>query len=212
MADQEPSRGLLWMFRRKTPDGDAALDPSRSLYTLFKNSRNPFLQRAVAPARRPAGSAGQPVARSAGELSRLVKFLAHPKQYRVAPLNQAEPFQRRQLKHPPTASGRDPRYLDAGRLPGDPQRLPFLVDGFFDSTLARLRGDPQEFEAVVRELTALFREHGITLRVYEAYHALQDWNDLMDTLEEIARYPSVETFDLFCSALLAYHDLVHGNL
>lgn len=77
-------------------------------------------------------------------------------------------------------------------------------------SLSRLRADPQSFGTVVQELTALFQEHGITLRIYEAYHALEDWDDLMETLEEIARYPSVETFDLFCSALLAYHDLVYG--
>jgi hypothetical protein len=29
----------------------------------------------------------------------------------------------------------------------------------------------------------------------------------METLTEIGRYPAPETFDLFCSALFAYHDL-----
>jgi hypothetical protein len=32
----------------------------------------------------------------------------------------------------------------------------------------------------------------------------------LETLDEIARFPSVETFDLFCSALFVYHDLVYG--
>jgi hypothetical protein len=211
MADQDSSRGLLWMFRRTAPDGDAALDPSGSLYTLFKNSRNPFLQRAIVPGPRPLGGPDTPGGgRSTGELSRLVKFFAGSKSYQVAPGNRAEPFQRRQLRHPPPVPGHDPRYLDPTRLQGDPQQLPFLVDEFFSSTRARLRAEPRSFDTVIQELTALFREHSITLRVYEAYHALEDWDDLMETLEEIARYPSVETFDLFCSALLAYHDLVHG--
>jgi hypothetical protein len=182
------------------------------LYSLFKNSRNPFRKRAIAPGPRPLeGPAATGASRSTGELTRLVKFFADAKRYQVAPGNRAEPFQRRQLKHPPPVPARDPRYLEPRRLRGDPQQLPFLVDEFFDSTLARLRAEPRSFDTVIQELTALFREHGITLRVYEAYHALEDWDDLMETLEEIARYPSVETFDLFCSALLAYHDLVHGT-
>ena len=206
MADQDTHRGLLWMFRRLAPEGEAggaALDPSGSLYTLFKNTQNPFLKRAITPSPRPAG-------RSAGELSRLVLFFGEQKRYQAGPANRAEPFQRRRLKHPPPAPGSKGRYLAPAQLSGDPQQLPFLVDEFFGSVLGRLRADPQSFADVVQDLIGLFREHGITLRIYEAYHALEDWDDLMETLEEIARYPSVETFDLFCSALLAYHDLVYG--
>ncbi len=210
MADQDTHRGLLWMFRRTAPEeGGAALDPSGSLYTLFKNTRNPYLKRAIAPETQASGKTAG-AGRSEGELSRLVQFFADPKRYQVAPKNLGEPFQRRQLKHPPPAPGSKGTYAEARRLPGDPVQLPFLVEEFFGSILSRLRADPQVFDDVVQELIALFQEHGITLRIYEAYHALEDWDDLMETLEEIARYPSVETFDLFCSALLAYHDLVYG--
>jgi hypothetical protein len=218
MADQDTHRGLLWMFRRNAPEeGGAALDASGSLYTLFKNTQNPYLKRAIAPNPRAADPTGQTpsgqraAGRTEGELSRLVQFFGGSKSYQVALKNRGEPFQRRQLKHPPPAPGGKGTYQDARRLPGDPVQLPFLVEEFFGSILSRLRADPQSFDDVVQELTALFQEHGITLRIYEAYHALEDWDDLMGTLDEIARYPSVETFDLFCSALLAYHDLVYGE-
>jgi len=207
MADQEAHRGLLWMFRRGAPEGEAggaALDPSGSLYTLFKNTQNPFLKRAITPSPRPG-------TRTPGELTRLVQFFGEQKSYHAGPANRAEPFRRRKLKHPAPPTARQTRYLEATRMPGDVQKLPFLVDDFFRSILDRLRADPQSFATVVQELVALFREHGITLRIYEAYHALEDWDDLLETLAEIARYPSVETFDLFCSALLAYHDLVYGT-
>ena len=46
------------------------------------------------------------------------------------------------------------------------------------------------------------------VRVPEAFRAMEDWDQLMDTLDEISRYPAPETFDLFCGALLAYHELV----
>lgn len=129
MADQDSHRGLLWMFRRTSPEGEtggAALDPSGSLYTLFKNTQNPYLKRAITPSPRPAG-------RTEGELSRLVQFFGDQKRYQVAPSNRAEPFQRRQLKHPPPAPSRQPRYLEPARLPGDARQLPFLVDEFFSS-------------------------------------------------------------------------------
>jgi len=206
MADPDASRGLLWMFRRAPAEGEsggATLDPSGSLYTLFKNTRNPFLKRAIAPAPAAGG-------RSAGELARLVRFLGDRKHYEAAPANRDEPYRRRQLRHPPLPPARNPRFQEPARLPGDVQRLPPLVDGFFQSIMQRLRADPQSFDDTVQNVAALLREHGITLRIYSAYQALQDWDDLMDTLEEIARYPSVDTFDLFCSALLAYHDLVYG--
>ena len=206
MAEQDFPRGLLWMFRRGAADGDmggAGLDPSGSLYTLFRNTQNPFLRRAVTPSPRPSG-------RSSGELSRLVQFFGDQKRYQAGPANRGEPYRRRALKHPAPAPTHAPSYAEPARLLGDTQHLPLLVDEFFRATLDRLRADPQDFAAVVQELVELFRQHGITLRIYEAYHALQDWNDLMDTLAEIAQYPSVETFDLFCSALLAYHDLAYG--
>ena len=72
-----------------------------------------------------------------------------------------------------------------------------------------MQADPNDFFTVIDELTRLFRNNNIRIKIYEAYRELQDWDDLMDTLTEIAHYPSLETFDLFCSALLAYHDLVN---
>jgi hypothetical protein len=207
MADQDPSsRGLLWMFRRAPADGEAgsaSLDPSGSLYTLFKNTRNPFLKRAIAPGPQATG-------RSAGELALLVRFLGDGQPYVAAPLNRADPYRRRQLRHAAPPPVRNPRFQEPAGLPGEAQRLPLLVDDFFRSVLDRLRADPQSFDDAVQDLAARLQEHGITLRIYAAYQSLEDWDDLIETLGEIARFPSVETFDLFCGALLAYHDLVYG--
>ncbi len=203
MATQDHAQGLLWMFRRSpSVQGTAEADPANAIYRLFKNTRNPFVQRAIAP--RP-----EKADRSERELADLSRMLSAERLYHVGPANQAVPFQRRQLKHPEPPPSRDPRYLEPAHMVGHAARLPFQIDDFFQAVLARLRADPNEFFTVIDELTELFRTNNIRIKVYEAYHELQDWNDLLDTLAEIAHYPSLETFDLFCSALLAYHDLVH---
>jgi hypothetical protein len=207
MADQDPSsRGLLWMFRHAPADGEsgsASLDSAGSLYTLFKNTRNPFLKRAIAPG-------PQAKVRSGGELAQLVQFLGEGQPYLAAPANQADPYRRRQLRHAAPPAARNPQFQEPVRLQGEAQRLPPLVDDFFRFILDRLRADPQSFDSVVQDLAARLKNHGITLRIYSAYQALEDWDDLLETLHEIARFPSVETFDLFCSALFVYHDLVYG--
>lgn len=92
-------------------------------------------------------------------------------------------------------------------MPGDKYRTPWAVDDFFRSILERLRANPAEFAPAVEELMRLFKEHKVQPRLYQAYYTLESWDDLMATLEEIARYPAVETFDLFCGALLAYYDM-----
>lgn len=65
------------------------------------------------------------------------------------------------------------------------------------------------FEAVVNELLGMLRENNVNIRLYEAYYSFRDWEQLMETLEEIGQYPAPETFDLFCSALLTYYELVY---
>lgn len=204
MADEDKHRDPLWMFERRAPGPrpqDVAYDEADALYTLYRNTRNPFVQRAIAPGERPQ-------ARSAEELQRLSGFLARHGGYRVGPSNAADPYQRRSLPHPSPPPQARPAWLGPERLQGSPQRLPWMVNLFFQAVLERLRADPQAFFAVVHELAEQFRADNVRIRVYDAYHTLRDWDDLMDTLEEIARYPSPETFDLFCSALFAYYDLV----
>jgi hypothetical protein len=206
MSDQESQRGLLWRFQRTTGGqparGAADVDPATAIYRLFANTHNPFVQRAIAP--RP-----ERADRSEGELADLSRMLSSQRLYHVGPSNENKPFRRRQLAHPKPPPVRAPRYLEPDRLSGRPGRLPLLVDEFFQDVLARLRADPESFYTVVNDLTALFRANHIRIKIYEAYHGLQDWDDLMATLTEIAHYPSLETFDLFCSALLAYYDLVY---
>jgi hypothetical protein len=203
MAADDHGDGLLWMFRRSGAGrGSAEADPDNAIYRLFKNTRNPFVQRAIAPGPVKAKRTSQ-------ELAGLAGMLESQRIYRVGPQGEAAPFRRRALKHPPPEPSREPRYLEPARLTGDLGRLPFLVDGFFQGVLARLREDPNSFFTVIQELTALLRANNVRIRLYEAYREFQDWDDLMDTLAEISRYPSLETFDLFCSALLVYHDLVH---
>jgi hypothetical protein len=203
MATQDHTQGLLWMFRRSaTGQGTAEVDPANAIYRLFKNTRNPFVQRAIAPQPEKA-------IRSEGELADLTRMLAAQKVYQVGPGNQTTPFRRRQLKHPEPPPSPEPRYLEPSKLVGNQGRLPFLIDEFFQGVLTRLEADPNAFFTVIDELTALLRTNNVRIKIYEAYRELQDWDDLLDTLAEIAHYPSLETFDLFCSALLAYHDLVN---
>jgi hypothetical protein len=206
MSAQDDKRGVLWMFERRPRDGaerpgNGLADPDADLYRMFKNTRNPFLQRAIVPT-------APRTERSERELSTLAGMLATGQPYHVGPANRAQPFQRRQLKHAPPPPAADTRYQEPGRLTANLGRLPLLVDEFFQNVLTRLAEDPDEFFAIVQELIARFRENEIRIRIYDAYHTLQDWDDLLDTLKEIARYPSQQTFDLFCSALFAYHDLV----
>ena len=102
-------------------------------------------------------------------------------------------------------------YGATGALPGDPARLPGLIDRFFQSVLERLRNNPDSFFGVIDELTELFHEHRVKVRISEAFRNLEDWNDLLDALDELSRYPAPETFDLFCSALFAYDELVEPD-
>lgn len=202
--DNDKANRLPWIYRvpaAGAAPSSAGLDPHSAVYRLFRNTRNPYLRRALAPAAAPE--------RTARERQRLFRLLERHEGYRVSPRNTDWPHRRRSLEHrqPPAAPPR-PHYPTTGELPGDPTRLPILVHQFFASVLGRLEEDPQSFFAVVEELTRLFRHNGLRVRVYEAYHALESWDDLMTTLEEIARYPAQETFDLFCGALFAYAELV----
>jgi len=202
--DKEKGRELPWVFRKAVPiaAGQAAdWDPSGTLYRLFANTRNPFLQRLLAPA-------PPKLERGAGELARLFRILDSEQRYRIAPPNVEDAHRRRHLEHPAPSAHVPARLQEPAALPGDVERLPVLIEGFFRSVLGRLRENPDRFFDVIGELTEVFRRAGMRVRVAEAFRALEDWADLLDTLEEIARFPSPETFDLFCSALFAYHDLV----
>lgn len=191
------------MFRRSTAgQGTAEVDPANAIYRLFKNTRNPFVQRAIAPQ-------PQRTNRSEREMSDLASMLDARHTYKVGAANTSTPFRRRQLKHPEPPPTPEPRYLEPSQLVGNQGQLPFLIDDFFQGVLSRLEADPNAFFTVIQELTDLLRAHNVRIKIYEAYQELQDWDDLLDTLTEIAHYPSLETFDLFCSALLAYHDLVN---
>ena len=203
MADQDETRQLLWMFRQKAPEretGEVEFDAVDAIYLLQKNTNNPYLKRAIAPSPRK-------LERSPGDLSRLVSFFAGQAPYQVAPSNENRPFANRTLSHPPPPPTTRPAFQEPDRLPGDRAALPWLIHGFFTSVVSRLRAEPGEFAAVVNELLHLCGEQGIRVKIYEAHYAFEDWNHLLETLDEIAQYPSPETFDLFCSALFAYYEL-----
>jgi hypothetical protein len=86
-----------------------------------------------------------------------------------------------------------------------------MIADYFRHTLDRLRADPDDLFDVVDEMALLFRRNGIRIRIPEPFRELEDWDHLLETLEEIARFPAPETFDLFCGALLAYEALVEGE-
>jgi hypothetical protein len=204
MADEDVKK-LLWMFRHQSPEavpGKINVDPVDAIYHLKKNTRNPYLQRTIAP-QTPQRT------KSGAELEKLAQMISGRVGYEFSPSNQEAPHLRRDLSHPPPPPGVRGEYLDAEKLSGDAYKLPWLIHEFFESNLGRLRENPANFDEVVEELVALFHENSIRIRLYEAYYSFQDWNHLMETLEEIAQYPSPETFDLFCSALLTYYELVY---
>ena len=205
MAEYDEIKKMLWMFRHEPPEtepGKVNADPVDAIYHLQKNTRNPYLQRAIAP-ETPQKQ------KSEAELGRLVRMFTGRVGYELAPSNWDAPFLRRDLSHPPPPPTARHEYLNPEKLSGDAYKLPWMVHEFFASTLKRLKDNPGEFDGVVEELVELFHENQIRIRLYEAYYAFRDWDHLMDTLEEVSRYPSPETFDLFCSALLTYYELVY---
>jgi len=211
VTDRSPSPDagpdLLWMFRQVQMPAprEISLDPSDAIYHLYHQTRNPFLERALAPAARK-------LARSPADLQRLFRFFGRHGHYALPPGQSEPPFERRNLPHPaPPAPPGGARYVGPDKLPGDMRRLPWMVDLFFQAVLDRLHARPGEFKTVVEELLVQFREDGIRIKIYEAYQTFTDWNDLMRTLEEIARFPAPDTFDLFCSALFAYYELAYPS-
>lgn len=205
MAEKDPPEKALWMFRGKAaaPEtGTVDFDPVDAIYHLRKNTRNPYLKRAIAPA-------AAKTERSPADLTRLLGVMTGPAEYRAGPANRHEPFSRRSLHHPAPPPAAKKGYQEPEKLAGDIFKLPWLINEFFQSVLLRLRRDPWNFEAVVNELLAMFRENNVNIRLYEAYYSFRDWEQLMETLEEIGQYPAPETFDLFCSALLTYYELVY---
>lgn len=181
---------------------EVAFDPNDAIYHLYRQTRNPYLERALAPSARK-------LERSPGDLQRLFRFFGRHGPYQVAPENARVPFGRRGLEHPSPPPSAAAHYVGPERLPGDLRRLPWMVHVFFRAVLQRLHEQPSEFKRVVEELLEQFQEDGIRIKVYEVYQTFEDWDDLMRTLEEIARYPAPDTFDLFCSALFAYYELAY---
>ena len=204
MADDEVKK-MLWMFRHQSPDvepGNIDVDPVDAIYHLQKNTRNPYLQRTIAPQTPQRKKSGE-------ELDKLGQMISGRAGYELAPSNLVTAHLRRELSHPSPPPALRGEYLDPEKLTGDTYKLPWLIHDFFHSILSRLKENPAQFDAVVEELVALFHDNNIRIRLYEAYHTFRDWSHLMDTLEEVSQYPSPETFDLFCSALLTYYELVY---
>jgi hypothetical protein len=198
----KPARDLLWMFRQvQAPQpSEIAFDPSDAIYHLYRQTRNPYLERAIAPPARK-------LERSPADLQRLFRFLDDAEAYTLAVDNVEPPYTRRGLPHPQPPKPVDAAYVGPERLPGDVRRLPWMVDVFFRAVLRRLRARPAEFKRLVEDLLQEFAADGIRLKIYDAYTTFRDWDDLLQTLDEIARYPAPDTFDLFCSALFAYYEL-----
>lgn len=181
---------------------EVAFDPSDEIYHLSRQTRNPYLERTIAPAARKLD-------RSPEDLHKLFRLLEGREVYRVAPSNTGEPYRRRDLHHPPPPPSIRPGYVKSESLTGDLVRLPWMIEVFFAAVLSRLKDRPGEFKAMVEELIEQFQHDRMRIKVYDAYRTFTGWRALMATLEEISRYPAPETFDLFCSALFAYYDLIY---
>lgn len=78
--DGEP-RDPIWMFRRAPraeKPGAADYDADQAVYRLYRNTRNPYLQRVLAPS-------VPRLERSTHELARLFRLMAAQRRYRVSP-------------------------------------------------------------------------------------------------------------------------------
>jgi len=201
---------LPWMLRDRPPVSrqtrTAGYDIPSAMYRLFRNTHNPHLRRILAPGiKRLQAAPGQNIAPQ-----RLYRLLVERGVYQTGPENAALPLRRRRLHHPPPPHTAHPIFSEPARLAGDKAKLPALIDLFFHTVLTRLEENPAAFDEVVAELNLLLAKNRIRVKRYEAYRYLQDWDHLLDTLQELARYPAVETFELFASALLVYHSLVYA--
>ena len=193
----------LWHFMHDATGGvgrEVSFVRGEDIYRGFRNSNNPFIRRLIAT---PAGK----LERSDAALAKIFRFIASRPGYLVAPVNQAVPFALRGLQHPAPPPATQTTFLKPENLKGNAQRLPWMIVMFFRNVLERLRQRPAEFRQVAEELKAQFQEDGLAIVTYAAYEHFEDWSDLMETLEEIARYPAPETFDLFCGALFTYYEL-----
>ena len=205
MTDHDKFQGTLWIFRNHATNPtikEVEFDSQDAIYHLYRHTHNPFLKRAIAPS-------PKKLFRDEKDLAALFRFFEHLPHYQVAPTNLDDPHQLRQVHHPPPPPVLKPHFVQPPDLPGNLYRLPWMVDVFFQAILARLRRSPKEFREVVEELMARFQEDRVRIKLYESYRLLKNWWDFMETLEEISRYPSPETFDLFCSALFVYYQLVY---
>jgi len=206
MNDEEKDKGkeLPWVFRMAPPPVDqlrAGLDPASAVYRLFANTRNPFLKRALAPA-------AAALERTPQDVQALFRWLEDERRYRVAPPNSTAPYRRRGVDATKPSPPPAPKFQEPSVLPGGPLRLPAMIGEYFRSVLERIKANPDTFFDIIEEMVPLLHRNKVKIRVPDAFRALEDWDHLMETLEEIARYPAPETFDLFCGALLAYHELV----
>lgn len=203
MSTEEKNHGLLWMLTHSTSGAaprEVAFGPNDAIYHLYRQTRNPFLERAIAPATKK-------LERSAEDLHKLFRLIRAHHQYDLSPVNTRLPYHKRDLSHPPPPKTLRPQYLAPEKMSGDILRLPWMIEVFFNSVLSRLEENPGQFKAAVEELMQQFQQDGVRIKIYDAYRTFADWNDLMRTLREIAKYPAPETFDLFCSALITYYDL-----
>ena len=159
-------------------------------YQPYHNVRDPYLDRRLPSASQeqralPVGENGSPYARQG---------VKHP-------------FWRRSVAgSSPPSHPHATHFLDPTQLQGDAEHLSLRIHQFFGGVLDELRRDAGSFPRVVSELLALLSAHHIKVRRIEAYSRLRSWDALLATLEELARYPSMETFSLFCGAILAYHE------
>ena len=179
---------------------EVAFGPNDAIYHLYRQTRNPYLERAIAPA-------AKKLERSKEDLHKLFRLIRTHQQYGISPVNTRLPYHKRDLSHPAPPKSIRPKFLAPEKMSGDILRLPWMIEVFFNSVLSRLEKNPGHFKDVVEELMQQFQQDRVRIKIYDAYRTFANWDNLMRTLQEIAKYPAPETFDLFCSALFAYYDL-----
>ncbi|MBF0351063.1 MAG: hypothetical protein HQM11_08515 [SAR324 cluster bacterium] len=175
----------------------------KDTYEVYLNTKNPFIARILVPEPEPLTLAPE-------KARALFKQFQDSPQYQLVYPTRSSPYQRRKVKpssvplssenksHPPVFS--IPR-----KLAEDGTRTQEYIQHFFESLLKRLKDDPYSLPWIVNELVPLFMEHQIRIKIYTAFQQFHDWNQFMQTLEQITENHDLENFEMFCSALFGFY-------
>jgi hypothetical protein len=172
-------------------------EPSAETYDIFKNPKNPFLERLIT-ARKERSQL------RAEQLERLFEKLDADSPYRLSYATAVTAHKKRKIA-PGTTPSKSAHFPAPESLREATPRLQHFLQLFMAQVLQQLQEDPFRLPQIVNELVPLFEEQGIRLRIYDAYRQFHSFDQLLDTLGKISEDYEIENFELFCSALFGFY-------